>query len=76
MNCFFCKGKIEDKPTTYVSDFENCVVIVRNVPSQVCSQCGEVSYSYEVAEQLEKIVNAARSLVSEVTIVNYNDKVA
>lgn len=76
MNCFFCKGKLENKLTTYVSDFENCVVIVRNVPSQVCSQCGEVSYSYEVAEHLEKIVQAARAFLSEVTIVNYNDKVA
>lgn len=76
MTCFFCKGKVEDKLTNFISDLDNCIVIVRNVPSQVCKQCGEVSYSYEVAQQLEKIVHAARAVVSDIAVVDYNSKVA
>ena len=49
---------------------------MKNVPSQVCSQCGEVSYSDEVAAKLERIVKAVRKAVSEVAIVNYQDSVA
>ncbi len=73
MTCFFCKGEIEDRRTNFVSDFEDCIVIVKNVPSQVCKQCGEVSYSYEVAQQLEKIVDAVRNVVSDVAIVEYKE---
>ena len=57
MKCFMCKGSLEDKSTNFIADMGNCIIIVKDVPSQVCTQCGEVSYSNEVTEQLEKIVN-------------------
>jgi len=75
MKCFLCKGRIEDKPTTFMVDLENCIVIVKNVPSQVCSQCGEISYSNEVTHQLEKFVNDMRKAVTEIAIINYADRV-
>lgn len=53
-------------------DLGNCIVIVRNVPSQVCTQCGETSYTDEVAEQLEHIVNSVRNSMTEITVVNYH----
>ena len=54
------------------------VVIVAfwNVPSQVCKQCGEVSYSDEVSKQLEKLVNSVRNAITEITVINYTEKVA
>lgn len=67
-----CKGHLENKLTTFMVDLGNCIVIVKNVPSQVCAQCGETSYSDEVAEKLEMIVNSVRHSMSEVTIINYN----
>ena len=72
MSCFMCKGTLEDKLTTFLVDAGNCIVIVKNVPSQVCSQCGETSYSDDVASQLEQIVLEARRALSEITIVNYS----
>lgn len=75
MNCFMCKGHIEDKLTTFMVDVDNCIIIVKNVPSQVCRQCGEVSYSNDVAVQLETIVNALRESLTEIAVVNYIEKV-
>lgn len=49
MNCFMCKGKLEEKNTTFMVELDNCIIIIKNVPSLVCEQCGEVSYSNEVA---------------------------
>ena len=43
---------------------------------QVCKQCGEVSYSNEVAKQLEKLVNSVRNAITEITVINYTEKVA
>ena len=70
--CFLCKGKLENKLTTFMVDVGNCIVIVRHVPSQVCRQCGETSYTDEVAEQLECIVNSVRNTMTEIAVVNYH----
>jgi len=66
-----CKGHLEDKLTTFMVDLGKCIVIVKNVPSQVCSQCGEVSYNNEVAKELEKIVSTMRASLTEIAVVNY-----
>ena len=76
MNCFICKGKLEEKNTTFMVELDNCIIIIKNVPSLVCEQCGEVSYSNEVSKQLEKLVNAVRNSITEITIINYSEKVA
>jgi YgiT-type zinc finger domain-containing protein len=72
-----CKGRLGNKATTFMADLETSIVIVKNVPSQVCVQCGEVSYSDEVARCLEKIVASVKaSIITEIAVVNYSDKVA
>ena len=76
MNCFLCKGKLEEKNTTFMVELDNCIIIIKNVPSLVCEQCGEVLYSNEVSKQLEKLVNAVRNSITEITIINYSEKVA
>ena len=76
MNCFMCKGKLEEKNTTFMVELDNCFIIIKNVPSLVCEQCGEVLYSNEVSKQLEKLVNAVRNSITEITIINYSEKVA
>ena len=76
MNCLMCKGDLEYKKTTYMVELNNCIIIIKNVPSQVCKQCGEVSYSNEVAQQLERLVNSVRNAITEITVINYTEKVA
>ena len=76
MKCFMCKGSLVDKLTTFMVDTDKCIIIVKNVPSQVCNQCGESSYDNEVAKQLEKIVDSLRMSITEIAVVNYADKAA
>lgn len=71
MNCSICKGQLEKKETAFMVESDGCIVIVKNVPSCVCSQCGETSYNNEVTKQLEEIVNQAKLLKTEVAIVNF-----
>ncbi len=77
MTCFICKGHTVESKTKFIVDLGSCVVIVKNVPAQVCQQCGEASFDNETAKQLEKIVNTVRdSIMSEVAIVEYSRAVA
>ncbi|GHV12616.1 hypothetical protein FACS1894219_05860 [Clostridia bacterium] len=81
MNCVICKGDIEDKLTAFMAEIGEQIIVVKKVPSQVCRQCGEVSYNHETAIQLERIVNAmkdannAAEIATEIAVVNYSAKV-
>lgn len=76
MNCFMCKGNLAEKATNFLADLGHCIVIVRNVPSNVCVQCGEVSYSDEVSKRLEIIVSSLQNQLTEIAVVNYSANVA
>ena len=71
VNCHVCKGQIEDKLTTYTLDIGEQVFIIKGVPSHVCTQCGEVSYSHKVAKQLEKMIATMKDSVSEVSMTTF-----
>lgn len=75
--CFSCNGETKQVRTKFIVDLGPCVVIVKNVPAMVCQTCGETSYSDEVAQKLETIVEAVRnSVMTEVAIVEYSAHVA
>lgn len=76
MNCFMCKGNLEEKKVNYVVDLEETIIIIKGVPAKVCGQCGEQYFDDEIAENIEKMVNQLKELAAEVTIVNYKEKVA
>ncbi len=75
--CFYCKGEIKESLTKFVVDLGDCVLVIKDVPGLVCCQCGEVSYSNDVAQQIEKIAETVRnSFMSEVAIVEFSKCVA
>ena len=77
MTCFMCKGSVRDGFSTFTTDMGGCVVVIKNVPSFICDQCGETSYNDEVAKQLEQIVkNILRATSAEIAVVNYSKKAA
>ncbi len=71
MICFMCKGEMEEKLTTFMTDLGSCIVIVKGVPSHVCRQCGEVTYSDEVAAKLEEIVASMKNSSVEISVLTY-----
>lgn len=76
-SCFFCKnGKVSHAFTTYMVDLENCIVIVKNVPCEECSDCGEKYFSDEVMKKLEVIVKKARELAGEVYVTDFSKQAA
>ena len=40
MTCFYCKGNIESSTTTYMTDYQGCYIILKNVPCEKCSLTG------------------------------------
>jgi len=77
MKCGICKAETEEKTVTYTEDIEQGVMVIRHVPAQVCTECGNIWYSGTVAAELEKLVDQfASSIGSEVSVVNFAKLVA
>ena len=76
MNCFMCKGEVTDKKVNYMVDLESTIIIIKDVPAKVCTQCGEQYFEDKTSENIENIVNKLKDLSTEVTIINYKDNVA
>ncbi len=62
--------------TTFTVDLGFGVVVVREVPAQVCDLCGADWIEDRVAEKLEQIVEQAKRSHPVVEVANWNDKVA
>ena len=72
-----CKGMVQEGLSTFTADMGGCIVVIKNVPSCVCGQCGEASYSDEVAQRLEQIVHSVTgSSGAEIAVVSYSEKAA
>lgn len=54
MKCFMCKRTMQNEAITFMAEVDKEITIVKNVSSQVCTQCGEVTYSNDVAKTLKK----------------------
>jgi YgiT-type zinc finger domain-containing protein len=55
-----CGGSKKAGRTTFTVDLGFGVVVVREVPASVCSQCGADWIEDSIASKLEEIVNDAR----------------
>jgi YgiT-type zinc finger domain-containing protein len=60
VKCPLCGGNKKRGKTTFTVDLGFGVVVVRDVPATVCSQCGADWIEDSVTSKLEEIVNDAR----------------
>ena len=67
MTCFFCKGNLENSTTTHMIGLPHCIR---------CDQCGEITLSSDVIEELDKLASLFESAMTEVAVVNYPRKSA
>lgn len=58
--CPLCNGNKKTGKTIFAVDLGFGVVVVRDVPATVCSQCGADWIEDTIASKLEDIVNDAR----------------
>ena len=68
--CPLCGGIKKAGKTTFTVDLGFGVIVVRDVPATVCSQCGADWIADSVASKLEDIVNSARQKHSIVEITS------
>lgn len=70
--CMYCKcNTVISSTTTHVVNYKGGIIVIKNVPCEECGQCGEKFYTDEVAEQLELLVNMAKHMMQEISVIDY-----
>ena len=52
MKCAFCGGKMVCREVTFTYEEDDKFLIIEHVPAEVCTRCGEKTYSPEVTDDL------------------------
>ena len=69
--CPLCGGKMDDGITTLSFLMGENVAIIKNVPAEICSDCGEAYMKSHVAGKVETLLDSIEELHSEVSIIYY-----
>ena len=73
MRCPECGATVEKSVTTSVTDLGKCLIIVRNVPCYKCCECNEIIYTADVVQHLEQMIEAAKKLMQQISIIDYSE---
>lgn len=69
MTCVVCKtGTYKSGTTTVVLTKDDSTIIIKQVPAEICNQCGEYILSSEISQKVLAMANEARNNGSEVEI--------
>lgn len=71
MDCFYCKGNVEKSTTTYMTNYQDSYIIIKNVPCQTCTQCGEEYISGDILLKIEKIIKNVKSILTEIAVIDF-----
>jgi len=69
--CPLCGGEKRIGSTIYTVDLGFGLVVVKDVPAKVCSQCGEEWISSEIASQLENVINWAKKKHFQLEVISF-----
>lgn len=70
--CHYCKvGDMAPGFVTSADALESLTMVVKGVPADVCGDCGEGWYSWDVVKRLGEMTDAAREAGVEVVIRRY-----
>ena len=71
MKCMKCGKEAYKSTTTEAIEMGFGLLVIRNIPCYKCDECDEIFYTGDVTEKIERISETVKSLMQEVTIVDY-----
>ena len=76
MNCMKCGREAYISTTTEVFELGFGILVVRNISCYKCEECDEIFYTGDVVKKLEQITEKVKSLMQEITVIDYGKAVA
>lgn len=73
--CPLCGGGVRQGRATMPFVFPDTVVLIKDVPADVCESCHEPYVTGRVTDRLTNVLNQLRRLHVEVSIISYKEAV-
>jgi len=58
--CYFCKGAVKPERVTHVHRWKGQVIVLEDVPADVCQQCGEVYLAPETLQAMDRLAQVGQ----------------
>ena len=69
--CPLCGGGMHDGTTAAPFFINDRVIVIKDVPAEVCGDCGEAYMKSSVVDRVETLLDRLEDLHTEVSIVHY-----
>jgi len=69
--CPLCDGEMRDGITAIPFLVSEKVVVIKDVPAEICSECGEAYMKSSVVDKVESVLDKLEALHSEMSVVHY-----
>jgi YgiT-type zinc finger domain-containing protein len=72
MRCVICKhGETKPGLVTVTLERDECIIVLKKVPAEICDNCGEYYLSDAVTEQVLEKADSAINNGAELEIIRY-----
>ncbi len=58
MKCPLCNGKFRKQIITHEEWWEDSLYVFKDVPALVCDNCGDISFTDEVSEAMDRLIQS------------------
>ena len=69
--CPFCKGTVQEERIEHVHRWKGKLYLLRNVPAEVCTQCGEAFFAPQESRAMDNIVMRQQEPQEHVSVPVY-----
>jgi YgiT-type zinc finger domain-containing protein len=70
-SCPLCGGELHDGITTAPFFVEEKIIVIKDVPAEICAECGESYVKSNVVDKIETLLDKIEDLRSEMSVVHY-----
>lgn len=77
MSCVFCGGSTVSQEVTFIYEQDEQVLLIQNVPAEVCTVCGEKSFSPETTAEIMRFAKQQFQPIKllEVPVFDYGSQI-
>ena len=72
MKCIKCGHEAFKSTTVAAIEMGSGLLVIRNIPCYKCEECDEILYTGDVVAKIERIKQMVKSLMQEVTIIDFD----
>lgn len=69
--CPLCSGELHDSNAIAPFFIDEKIVVIKDVPAEICSECGEPYMKSSVVDGIEALLDRLKDLQSEISVVHY-----